>query len=380
LARRHGIAAGHQARDVVEATRAVACLHATDPASVYLSARARVSGLTRADLDRALYADRALIKHLSMRRTLFVFPRDLLAAATAGPGARVAEAERRRTVREVESSGVASNGARWLRRAEAAVLAALESHPELSSSQLRDLAPIVDVKIHVGGAGRWGTDAPVGPRLLTILSAAGLAVRANNRGGWNVSRPMWTSMARWLGSALDRPDPAAGIAQMTRVWLSAFGPGTANDLKWWLGVRSTDVKRALADVDAVQVELDGDVGYLLPDDLDPVADVEPWVALLPALDPTTMGWADRGWYLGPHRAVLFDTTGNAGPTAWSNGRVVGGWHQDPSGRVVLDVIENITKAVRQQLEGEAAELTDWLAGERVLPRFPSPLFKAAAAR
>lgn len=358
----------------------MACLHATDPASVYLSARARVSGLTRADLDRALYADRALIKHLSMRRTLFVFPRDLLAAATAGPGARVAEAERRRTVREVESSGVASNGARWLRRAEAAVLAALESHPELSSSQLRDLAPIVDVKIHVGGAGRWGTDAPVGPRLLTILSAAGLAVRANNRGGWNVSRPMWTSMARWLGSALDRPDPAAGIAQMTRVWLSAFGPGTANDLKWWLGVRSTDVKRALADVDAVQVELDGDVGYLLPDDLDPVADVEPWVALLPALDPTTMGWADRGWYLGPHRAVLFDTTGNAGPTAWSNGRVVGGWHQDPSGTVVLDVIEKITKAVRQQLEGEAAELTDWLAGERVLPRFPSPLFKAAAAR
>ena len=179
LARRHRIAAGHQAPDVVEATRSMVCLHATDPASVYLSARARVSDLARAHLDRALYADRTLIKHLSMRRTLFVFTRDRLAAATAGPGARVADSERRRTVREVEASAVAPDGFRWLGDAEAAVLAALDSHLELSSSQLRDLAPIVDVKIRVGGAGRWGTDAPVGPRLLTILSAAGLAERGH---------------------------------------------------------------------------------------------------------------------------------------------------------------------------------------------------------
>jgi hypothetical protein len=380
LARRHRIAAEYRARDVVDATRSMVCLHATDPATVYLSARARVADLARADLDGALYADRTLIKHLSMRRTLFVFTRELLAAATAGPGARVADSERRRTIREIEASAVASDGLRWLGDAEAAVLAALESHPDLTSSQLREAAPIVDVKMRVGGAGKWGTDAPVGPRLLTILSAAGLAVRGNNRGGWNVSRPMWTSMARWLGSPLDHMDADAGIAQMTQAWLHAFGPGTANDLKWWLGVRSTDVKRALTDVAAVEVDLDGSVGYLLPDDLDPVVEVEPWVALLPALDPTPMGWADRGWYLGPHRAVLFDSYGNAGPTAWWNGRVVGGWHQEPSGPVVVDIVERIPKLARTRLDREAAKLTDWLAGERVLPRFPSPLLKTVTAR
>jgi hypothetical protein len=191
---------------------------------------------------------------------------------------------------------------------------------------------------------------------------------------------MWTSMPRWLGSPLDRMDAAAGIAQMTQAWLRAFGPGTANDLKWWLGVRTTDVKRALTDVEAVEVDLDGSVGYLLPDDLEPVAGVEPWVALLPALDPTPMGWADRDWYLGPHRVVLFDSNGNAGPTAWCNGRVVGGWHQEPSGKVVLDIVERIPKLARTQLKREAAKLTDWLAGERVLPRFPSPLFKTVTAR
>ena len=381
LARRHRIAAEYRARDVVDATRSMVCLHATDPATVYLSARARVADLARADLDGALYADRTLIKHLSMRRTLFVFTRELLAAATAGPGARVADSERRRTISEIEASAVASDGLRWLGHAEAAVLAALESHPNLTSSQLREAGP----HRRCEDACRWSrqmgnrrprwaetVDYPVGRR----------ARGARQQSGWlDVSRPMWTSMARWLGSALDRhgcrcwhcpDDPKLGSAR--------FGPGTANDLKWWLGVRSTDVKRALTDVAAVEVDLDGSVGYLLPDDLDPVVEVEPWVALLPALDPTPMGWADRDWYLGPHRAVLFDSNGNAGPTAWWNGRVVGGWHQEPSGPVVVDIVERIPKLARTRLDREAAKLTDWLAGERVLPRFPSPLLKTVTAR
>jgi hypothetical protein len=48
--------------------------------------------------------------------------------------------------------------------------------------------------------------------------------------------------------------------------------------------------------------------------------------------------------------------------------------------VVLDIVERIPKLARTQLQREAAKLTDWLAGERVLPRFPSPLFKTVTAR
>ena len=296
-------------------------------------ARARVADLARADLDGALYADRTLIKHLSMRRTLFVFSRELLAAATAGPGARVADSERRRTIREIEASAVASDGLRWLGDAEAAVLAALESHPDLTSSQLREAAPIVDVKMRVGGAGKWGTDAPVGPRLLTILSAAGLAVRGNNRGGWT-STPRCG--LRWrIGWARPRPHGCrCWHCQMTQAWLHALGAGARqDDLKWWLGVRQRDR----------QTRFDRRSGHrgrsrwrrsniLLPDNTDPVVEVEPWVALLPALDPTPMGPAHRDWYLGPHRAVLLDSTAMPGPTAWWNRHVVGGWHQEPSGR------------------------------------------------
>src|SRR4051812_5549427 len=65
--------------DVLSAARAVVCLHATEPSSVHLSARARC-GASPAGVDAALYTERSLVKQLAMRRTVFAFPVDLLPA------------------------------------------------------------------------------------------------------------------------------------------------------------------------------------------------------------------------------------------------------------------------------------------------------------
>ena len=122
-------------------------------------------------------------------------------------------------------------------------------------------------------------------------------------------------------------------------------------------------------------DLDGRTGYLLADDLDPPEPIEPWVALLPPLDPTTMGWFERDWYLGGHRVQLFDTNGNAGPTVWCDGRIIGGWRQGESGEVVVQLLEDPGADQRAAIDAEAERLTAWFAGTRVLPRFPSPLSK-----
>lgn len=71
-------------------------LHATEPSTVHLSLQARVDGLAIADVDAALYDSRELVKQLAMRRTLFVFTRELLPAAWGSAAARVAGAEFRR--------------------------------------------------------------------------------------------------------------------------------------------------------------------------------------------------------------------------------------------------------------------------------------------
>jgi hypothetical protein len=372
-ARRHRLAPGERASDVVEAARSLVCYHATDPASVYLSAWARVDGMTVDDLNQALYADRSLVKHLAMRRTLFVFPRETLRFAQAGASDRVADVERRRLVRHVEQAGLRKNGERWLAEASRQVLAALSDGREATSSELRQEIPLLEGSITYGEGKSWGGKMAVGPRVLTTLSAAGLVVRASNDGAWSVSRPRWASMASWLGEELAPPPEAEGVARLVELWLRAFGPGTVADLKWWLGSTVGSVRRALADLDAVEVDLGGQSGYLLPDDLDPVEPVEPWAALLPPLDPTTMGWYERKWYLGPHRTELFDTSGNAGPTAWWDGRIVGGWSQRETGEVDLQLLEDAGSDARRALESEAERLTEWFGGVRALPRFPSPL-------
>jgi hypothetical protein len=181
-----------------------------------------------------------------------------------------------------------------------------------------------------------------------------------------------------LGEGLPKVDEAEAVASLVGQWLRAFGPGTETDLKWWLGSTVKAVRAALADLDAIPVDLDGAIGYLLPDDLEPVTEPEPWAALLPPLDPTTMGWFERDWYLGGHRAQIFDTTGNGGPSAWWAGQIVGGWRQNDDGDVVLQLLDDVGREGRRALQREAARLTAWLGGKRVLPRFPSPLFRSGS--
>ncbi|HSE55399.1 MAG TPA: winged helix DNA-binding domain-containing protein [Nocardioidaceae bacterium] len=375
LARRHRLAPGSRAGDVVEAARSLVCLHATTPSSVYLSAWARVDGFTVAAMDKALYSDRDLVKHIAMRRTLFAFPTDALGAVQAGASAKVGEAESRRLVREVEQAGLHRDGTAWLAKAGQAVIDALADGRELTSTELREEIPLLSGSITYGAGKSWGGQFPVGPRVLTILSARGQVVRASNDGPWTSSRPRWAAMRSWTGRSVPEVDRSAGVATLVRWWLAAFGPGTLEDIKWWLGGTVAATRRALVDVGAVEVALGEKTGFVLPDDVGPTAPVDPWAALLPELDPATMGWFDRDWYLRGHRHQLFDSNGNGGNTAWWDGRIVGGWHQSPAGEVVVDLLEDVGREARRALEVEAGRLTDWLGGIRVTGRYPSPLSK-----
>jgi DNA glycosylase AlkZ-like len=96
------------------------------------------------------------------------------------------------------------------------------------------------------------------------------------------------------------------------------------------------------------------------------------VTLLPSLDPTVMGWKERGWYLGPHAAALFDRNGNAGPTVWANGRIVGGWTQARDGDIRVELFERVDARTRRWIEIERERLGDWLGDVRFRTRARSP--------
>lgn len=380
LARRHALHHGHRVTDVEAATRAMTVLHATEPATVHLSVAARTTGVGVADVDRGLYTDRSIVKQLAMRRTLFVFPRDLLGAALASASSRVAAAELRRLAQDLERAEVATDGVAWLADAGHQVRAVFADGAALDARAVREAVPMLG-EIVTNGNGKWSAPAAVGPRVLTWLGAQGDIVRGANNGHWRISKPRWCAMHHWLGAVPEPVAEADGYAELVRRWLATFGPGTEDDLVWWLGSTKAAVRAALADVGACAVSLDsGALGWVLPDDLDPEPGCDRWAALLPTLDPTTMGWKQRDHYLDAADAsVFFDYAGNAGTTAWCDGRIVGCWVQDPDGAVRVVLRHDPGAEGRDALAREAARLTAWLDGVVVGTIYNSPAMKAARA-
>jgi hypothetical protein len=372
LGLRHHLAATART-GVVEVAGDLVGLHGTDPATVHLAARARMAVPEVAAVERALYEDRALVRILGMRRTMFVEPVELMPVVQAACTDAIAVQQRRLLVDLVGRAGLADDPAGWVEEVGKVTLEALAARGEATAAELAGDDPRLAQQIVLAEGKTYEGRQSVVTRILLVLAAEGRIVRGRPRGSWISGQYRWSPTDVWLPDGLASWSLEDAQAELVRRWLASFGPATMADVKWWTGLPMGQVRRAVAAAGAVEVDLDGTPGLVLPDDLDPVPAPEPWAALLPALDPTTMGWAGRDFYLGPHRPVLFDRNGNAGPTIWWDGRVVGGWAQRRSGQVVLRLLEDVGATATAAIESEAASLTTWLGPVRVTPRFRTPL-------
>lgn len=378
-ARQH-LAREARAADPVTAAGDLVGIHATDPASVYLGLRARVSGLTPDALPTALYDDRTLLKILGMRRTMFVTPVDVAAVVQAGVTLALHAAQRRRLIGMIRDAGITDDPEAWLTRAEAEALDALDALGEATAADLAKRVPALRQQLSFGAGRKWQGTVGVSTRLLFLLATEGRIIRGRPKGSWLSSLYRWAPIDRWIEGGLEPWPPNRARAELARRWLRAFGPGTRRDLQWWTGWTVAQTKAAIADVGAVEVALDGgQPGLALPDDAEGrTPEAAPWAALLPALDTTTMAWADRAFYLAEHAAALFDRNGNAGPTIWVDGRVVGGWAQRPDGAVVHRLFEDVGRERVRLIEAEIEAVEAWLGPNRVIPRFRTPTEVALA--
>lgn len=350
--------------------------HATTAATIYLSAWARIPDFASTDLDAALYERRSLVKQLAMRRTLFVMERDVLAEAIGAVGGRVARSERTNLLRDLRRGEGFGDPDEWIDTAAAAVRAELGQGQAYTSTELRRRLPDLDRHIDFGEGKSWSGRAPLVPRVLNMMSAAGEIVRGPNRGGWHLSRPSWVSMDAWLGTELQVPDVHDAHVALIRRWLAAFGPGTETDIVWWLGSTKTAVRAALREIDVVEVDLEsGDTGYVLAGDDGPVPESEPDAALLPELDPTLMGHKQRGFYVGEHTPKIFDSNGNGGQSAWWGGQVVGGWRYRDDRSVEVKLWASLPASARARFDQRAEELGEWLGDTRPLGGYPAPFMR-----
>ena len=377
LGLRHRLAAGAQADGAgpdgpAEVARSLVAVHGTDPSSVYLGLLARMDGGDIASVGRALYEDRTLIRLLGMRRTVFVTALDIAPVIQAACSAAVAARERRKLLGWLEETRVAQDVAGWLAEVEQMALAALTRRGEATAAELAADDARLRTEIVLSRGKSYEGRVNVSSRVLFLLAAQGQVVRGRPLGSWTSHQYRWSPLARWCPQGLPEWAVEAAEAELARRWLRACGPATAEDLRWWTGWTKTQVRKVLARLEPVEVDLDGAPGLVLADDLEPPAPAEPWAALLPGLDSTPMSWQQRDWFLGQHGPKLFDGYGNVGPTLWWDGRIVGGWAQDRDGEIVCRFLEDAGADAVAAADAAARRLAGLLGGVRLAVRTRGP--------
>ncbi|RKN65922.1 winged helix DNA-binding domain-containing protein [Streptomyces klenkii] len=374
LAERHLFIPARRVSRPQEVADALIGLHATDPATVFLSAAARMTAPTAAAINHALYdATPPLARIRCMRRTMFVTP-DHLAPALHAATVKDAHRNRGNTTEHLRTT-LGWSPARYA-AVEKATLAALTARGRATAVELAADVPDLREQYAVNAGKSYETRQRVTTPVLGTLAAEGRIRRTRPAGSWTSAQFRWEPA---------EPFPALPAAEaktvLARHYLAAFGPVTAADLKWWTGWTLTDTRKAIATTGAEAVELDEGTGYLLPEDNQPLAETghEPWVALLPGLDPTSMGWRHRDFYLDPaHTAALFDRNGNIGPTIWADGRIIGAWAQHPDGRINHHLLTDPGRHTRALINNAIQRLAIFLDGTRVTPCYRTPLERELA--
>ncbi|MFN0090372.1 MAG: winged helix DNA-binding domain-containing protein [Acidimicrobiales bacterium] len=388
LAVRHRLTPALRSDDVAAIADALVALHSSDPVSVHLSAQARQRDPSVRSVEAALYDERRVVRHHAMRRTLWVMTPPVARVAHGAATASLAGAEERRLVQLLEAQGVAADGSAWLESARRETLAALERLGPATARRLGEAVPALTMRLQLAAGKSYAATVQAHTRVLLQLGFEGAVLRTRPTGSWINGQYRWVTTGSWYdhpdGLSLTGADPAAAQAELADRYLQAFGPATAEDLRWWAGWTVSTTKQALEACGAVLVEVEAAAGgdrtiaYVAAGDDGPVTLGEDadggWVALLPGLDPTTMGWKQRDWYLDPaDAATVFDRNGNGGPTVWADGRVVGGWVQRRSGEVAWRLLRRVPTRQEAAIAAAARDLEQRLGDVRFTVRFPAPL-------
>ncbi|MCX5044782.1 winged helix DNA-binding domain-containing protein [Aldersonia sp. NBC_00410] len=371
LVARHHL--GGTASGPVEAASGVVVLHATEPASVYLSVLARCASAALADVGHALHEERSLVRMLAMRRTLFVVPAATVPVIHHAAALDIAAQQRTRLLTQLRTvptdPELPDDLETWLTSVEASVERAILARGAASAAQLSNDEPRLRTALLPTTDKKWDIKRNITTQVLVTLGARSLLVRAEPRGGWTSRAHTWEPGMRWWPDGI--PPVVDAKARLVQLYLRRFGPATETDIAWWTGWALGTTRKALAALDTVDVGC----GLVLADDTVPDEPGKPTATLLPALDPTAMGWKQRDWYLPENWQPLFDRNGNIGPTIWWGGEIIGAWSVRSDGSIVTGLLADRGKAAARAVDRAAALLHPRLEGAAVVPSFPTPLEK-----
>jgi len=270
-----------------------------------LAVRARSTGLSASDVDRALTEDRSVVVAWLNRGTLHLVPatdywwlRDLVTA-------RMATGNRRRLAQEGVTPTQAERGVD-------VIVTALSSEGPLTRDQLKDRLDDAGVPT-------------AGQALVHIILAASIS-HPIARGPVVDGRHAFVDATSWL----DQPPPMdrnEALVLLAGRYLRGHSPADDRDLATWSGLPLADVRAGLAQVT----------------DHTSQTTKLPAPKLLGPFDPVLHGWASRQWIVGDDENGVVTNNGIFRATALVEGKVVATWKMAG---------DELTVEPRQPLEDE----------------------------
>ena len=326
--------AGTPARDPVAVAERLLAVQGQDPRGARLAIRARTTGLTAADVDRALTEERSLLITWLNRGTLHLVRSEdypWLQALTTPP---LFTGNARRLTQLGVTENLADRGVKAIERS-------LAEEGPLTRVQLRE-------RIAAAGA---PTEGQALVHLLMLASLRGLAVR-----GPMIGREHAYVLARdWLGDSAP-VDRDRGLAELARRYLAGHGPAGDRDLAKWAGLPLRDARAGLR---AIASELDERADGRVDLAGRPPAAGLPPPRLLGSFDPILLGWRSREPLLASHEVVV---TGNGlfRPFALVGGRAAGVWKLSTGG-VRLEPFRRLTRKDAAALDADASDVLRYLS-------------------
>jgi hypothetical protein len=351
---RHRLAAPSPDPRPAEAVRAMGgAAHAQVMAAAELSIGLRTTGVTRAEVRDALWAERSLVKTFGPRGTVHLLPTQDLptwvaALSAAPPPPRTFPEQVRLSPDQTE-----------------AVLAAIASALADAELTIDELTEAV-----VEHAGSWAGDLVMPafqglwPRWRQVLHLAGMRgvlCFGPTRG----RKVTYTSPRRWL-PGFQPAEASSSLARVVKGYLHAYGPATPQQFAHWLDApRQWAAARfeALAG-ELEQVEVDGTRAWVAAGDTSAPSTPPRGVRLLPYFDA-------YAYVVGNHpRELLYP--GRAAERALGNfqvllvdGVVAGVWHQRRSGRTLdltVEPLVPLSRAQRRELDEQVERVGTILQG------------------
>ena len=326
--------AGPPARDPVAVVERLLAVQAQDPRGARLAIRARSTGLTAADVEKAMTADRSLLITWLNRGTLHLVTREdypWVHALTTPPLLTG-------TTRRLHQEGVTQDAAE---RAVKVIVRSLADDGPLTREQLR-------ARVNQAGV---RTEGQALVHLFGLASFRGLIVRGPMIG----KQHAYVLVRDWLGETKPVARERA-LAELARRYLAGHAPADARDLAKWSGLPLRDARAGLdAIARALDLRPDGLVALTAPSSEIPL----PAPRLLGAFDPLLLGWTSREPILGPRDAKVV-TGGIFRPFALLDGRGVATWRLT-GGQVAIEPFARLSRANRAALEADADEVLRFLA-------------------